>query len=144
MSRMNNRSNPNSQKKSDIPMMSKDELSRHWSQKAEEMGVIQLFRSDGSPIIGATFDKNVDSKTTRMKKRNIHCKLECCSERRPLVSSLPGLAPRTSEFPDPPEPEFTGWQSVEPRSVRRLKTRARFQKEEDTYQRPSVLYAMDD
>jgi len=141
MSRMNNRSNPSIQKKSDIPMMSKEELSRHWSQKAEQMGYTQLFRPDGNPIIGATFDRNAIVR----KKRDSHCNLDCCSERRPLVSSLPGLAPRTSEFPDPPEPEFTGWQSVEPRSVRRLKTRARFQKEEeDTYQRPSVLYAMDD
>lgn len=133
--------NRNREKKIDIPTMSKEELARHWSQKAQDSGSIQLFRADGSPIIGAVLDGN---QAKPIKKRNDSCKLDCCSERRPAPGYPPGLARRTSEFPEPPEPEFTGWQSVEPRSVRRLKTRARFQKDEDTYQRPSVLYAMED
>jgi len=136
--------NRNREKKVDIPVMSKEEIARLWSQRAQDSGYVQLFRSDGSPVIGAVFSPpNVTNTVVNSSKRAPYCKLACCAERRPLVSSLPGLAPRTSEFPDPPEPEFTGWQSVEPRSVRRLKTRARYQKE-DTYQGPSALYAMED
>lgn len=129
--------------KVDIPMLSKDELVSHWNQKAEQMGCIQLLRADGNPLIGAFFNHSNQKSNT---KRNTNlCKLDCCAEKRPPLNALCGIIDGPSRFPDRGEPEFTGWVSVEPRSVRRLKTRARFQKDnEKTYERPSVLYAMTD
>lgn len=136
------------QKKSSIPSLSKDELASTWSTRAEDLGATQLFRSDGTPIIGALV-YNTPARTQTKADKGNHCKLDCCSEKRPLVSSFHALAPRISQFPDYSnlEPEFTGWVTVEKRSVRRLKTRARFQKDnknETNYIRPSVLYAMED
>ena len=127
--------------------MSKDELASTWATRAENLGATQLFRPDGSPIIGGLVSNNT---VTRPKsKKGSQCKLDCCSEKRALVSLPCGLAPRDSLFIDYStlEPEFTGWVRVEKRSVRRLKTRARFQKDkqnETNYIRPSVLYAMED
>jgi hypothetical protein len=143
MSNMN-RPTPNRNKKVEIPVMSNTQITSLWSQRAENIGGSQLFRDDGRPLIGAIYP---NSTSTRKYKNNIgDCRLDCCSVRRPLVSGLPGLAPRPSSFPEPGEPEFTGWVRVEPRSVRRLKTRARFQKDTDqhNYERPSVFYAMTD
>ena len=150
MSRMNNTSTT-PQKKSSIPSLSKDQLASTWATRAEDLGATQLFRADGSPIIGALVYSTpamTQTKAPKSKQGN-HCKLDCCSEKRPLVSSFHALAPRISQFPDYSnlEPEFTGWVTVEKRSVRRLKTSARFQKDkqnETNYVRPSVLYAMED
>jgi hypothetical protein len=141
---MNNHSN---QKKSEIPSMSKDQLASTWATRAEELGGRQLYRPDGSPIIGGIVYNRLATNGVKIpkSKRGNHCKLDCCSEKRPLVSFPSGLAARDSLFPVPPEPENYGWVSVEKRSVRRLKMKARFQKDiQVNYIRPSVLYAMED
>jgi hypothetical protein len=148
---MNTMKNQNGQKRSnekkEIPKMSDSEISSLWSSRAQDLGGIQLYRPDGTPIIGAILNNTpASSKGARAKRRN-NCVLDCCIESRPLVSSAVGFAPRISQFPDTStlEPEFTDWQKVEPRSVRRLKTRARYQTGVETnYTRPSVLYAMED
>ena len=145
--RMSNMNRPtiNRNKKVEIPVMSNSEITSIWSQRAESMGGTQLFRADGRPLIGAVFPNSMPPRKNKGKSL-WDCKLDCCSTSRPLVSGLPGLAPRPSSFPEPGEPEFTGWVRVEHRSVRRLKTRARFQKDtqQDNYERPSVFYAMTD
>jgi len=135
MNRQNNRI-----EKVEIPRISKEDLANELTQKAREQGYRQLLRNDGSAIIGAMFYSPTIPKNK--SKRVNNCKLACCAEKRTPVHSLAGLAPSVSAFPERPEPEFSGWIRVEPRSVRRLKTRARFQKE--SYDRPSVLYAMTD
>jgi len=122
--------------------MSNDQLTSLWSQRAGELGGVQMVRANGTPIIGAIVPMLTNVRT----KHSSLCKLACCSENRPIVSWPVGLAPRTSEFPERPEPEVNDWVRVEKRSVRRLKTRAKFQKEnkQENYVRPSVLYAMED
>ncbi len=139
---MNTQNRPVRREKTEIPTMSNDQLTSLWSQRADELGCVQMVRANGTPIIGAMVPKP----THTMTKRSTLCKLACCSERRPMVNWPTGLPRRTSEFPEREEPEVNDWVRVEKRSVRRLKTRARFQKDtkQENYVRPSVLYAMED
>jgi hypothetical protein len=139
---MNTQKRPVRREKTETPLISNDQLTSLWSQRAGELGGVQMVRANGTPIIGAIVPMATNVRT----KRSTLCKLACCSEKRPIVSWPVGLAPRTSEFPERPEPEVNDWVRVEKRSVRRLKTRAKYQKEnkQENYVRPSVLYAMED
>jgi hypothetical protein len=146
MSRQNNqnRSNP----KQEIPVMSKDQIASLFASRAEAAKAVQLFRPDGSPVVGALFTHAaLLSKAKRYNGKNVECKLLCCSERRPLVG--PHYFSEPVSYPDPfrtaYEPQEGEWVSVEKRSVRRLKTRARFAKDDEKFvMRPNVLYAMYD
>ena len=136
-----NRSNP----KQDIPVMSKDEIASLFATRAEAAKAVQLYRSDGSPIVGALFPYT-SSRTLPYRKRNDDCKLLCCAERRPLVQ--PHYFSEPVNYPDPfrtYEPQPNEWINVEKRSVRRLKTRAKFAKDDEMVPvRANVLYAMYD
>ena len=136
-----NRSNP----KQDIPVMSKDEIASLFATRAEAAKAVQLYRSDGSPIVGALFPYT-SSRMLPYRKRNDDCKLLCCAERRPLVQ--PHYFSEPVNYPDPfrtYEPQPNEWINVEKRSVRRLKTRAKFAKDDEKVPvRANVLYAMYD
>jgi hypothetical protein len=146
MSRQNNqnRSNP----KQEIPVMSKDEIASLFATRAEAAKAVQLYRADGSPVVGALFLRSeLLSKSKRYNDKKGHCRLLCCSERRPLVE--PHFFSEPANYPDPfrtaYEPQEGEWVSVEKRSVRRLKTRAKFAKDDEkVVMRPNVLYAMYD
>jgi hypothetical protein len=143
MSRQNNqnRSNP----KQDIPVMSKDQIASLFATRAEAAKAVQLYRADGSPIVGALFPYT-SSKTLPYRKRNDDCKLLCCTETRPPVQ--PHYFSEPVNYPDPfrtYEPQPNEWINVEKRSVRRLKTRTRFAKDDEKVPvRANVLYAMYD
>jgi hypothetical protein len=136
-----NRSNP----KQDIPVMSKDEIASLFATRAEAAKAVQLYRSDGSPIVGALFPYS-SSRTLPYRKRNDDCKLLCCTEKRPSIQ--PHYFSEPVNYPDPfrtYEPQPNEWINVEKRSVRRLKTRARFVKDDEKVPvRANVLYAMYD
>jgi hypothetical protein len=136
-----NRSNP----KQDIPVMSKDEISSLFATRAEAAKAVQLYRSDGSPIVGALFPYS-SSRTLPYRKRNDDCKLLCCAEKRPPVQ--PHYFSEPVNYPDPfrtYEPQPNEWINVEKRSVRRLKIRTKFAKDDEKVPvRANVLYAMYD
>ena len=136
-----NRSNP----KQEIPVMSKDQIASLFATRAEAAKAVQLYRADGSPIVGALFPYT-SSRALPYRKRNDDCKLLCCAERRPLVQ--PHYFSEPVNYPDPfrtYEPQENEWINVEKRSVRRLKTRARFAKDDEKVPiRANALYAMYD
>ena len=140
-----NRSNP----KQEIPVMSKDEIASLFATRAEAANAVQLYRPDGSPVVGALLSHSLKklSKSKVYRGKLVDCKLLCCSERRAQVE--PHFFSEPVSYPDPfrtaYEPQKDEWVSVEKRSVRRLKTRAKFAKDnERVIIRPNVLYAMYD
>ena len=146
MSNMNrqNRSNP----KQDIPVMSKDEIASLFATRAEASSAVQLYRADGSPVVGGLFayDALKLSSSKKYMGKKVDCKLLCCSQRRAPIK--PHSFSESVSYPDPYrsyEPQDGEWIKVEKRSVRRLKTRARFaSNEEQAAMRPNVFYAMHD
>ena len=126
--------------------MSKDEIASLFASRAEAAKAVQLYRADGSPIVGALFNHATIS-PQKTKGKKFDCKLLCCSQIRPLVE--PHYFSEPANYPDPfrtsYEPQENEWISVEPRSVRRLKTRAKFAKDDEQMpSRPNALYAMYD
>lgn len=123
--------------------MSKDEIASLYATRAEAANAVQLYRADGSPIVGALFSRA--AAVREKQKKNTECKLLCCSERRPLVE--PHYFSKNDSYPEPftaYDPQPGEWIRVESRSIRRLKTRAKFAKEGNGYSRSNVLYAMSD
>ena len=143
----NNRSNP----KQDIPVMSKDEIASLFATRAEASRAVQLYRADGSPIVGGLYSYtaltagSAEQKSKKYRGKKVECKLLCCSQRRALVK--PHSFSEQVSYPDPfrtHEAQEGEWISVEKRSVRRLKTRAKFARDEEQFTRPNVFYAMHD
>lgn len=117
-------------------MTDNSKLASYWEQKAAQVGGYQVFRSDGTPIVGDVRSK--DSYTPKSSKLT-YCHLDCCSTQRP-PSSTPGLPERPSTFPASLEPEVHGWVLAEPRTDRRLKKRSQMMREQEA----PVPYAMTD
>jgi len=144
MSKMN-RQNP----KQDIPVMSKDEIASLFATRAEASRGVQLYRADGSPIVGGLFGNAEIAawqlKSKRYRGKKVECKLLCCTQNRAPVK--PHSFSEQVSYPDPYrsyEPQDDEWIKVEKRSVRRLKIRARFARDDEQFTRPNVFYAMHD
>lgn len=139
-----NRSNP----KQEIPVMNKDEIASLFVTRAHAAKSVQFYRTDGSPIVGAliSHDLMMQSKQRIYKGKRVDCKLLCCSNKRPPIEQP--FFSKSVSYDDPYkayEPQPGEWVSVQPRSVRRLKTRAKFANADDSdYNRPNAFYAMSD
>jgi len=107
----------------DTPSMTSAQVVAFYTSRAEAAGGFQVFREDGSPIVG---DIRVPFVLPKKKKQS-DCHLMCCSEKR-----APGIPSGPSTFPKEEQEEVHGWVKVEPRSERRLRKRA------------EVAYAMTD
>jgi len=116
-------SRPNRPEPKETPSMTSAQVVAFYTSRAEAAGGVQVFREDGSPVVG---DIRVPFTSPKKKKRG-ECHLMCCSEKRaPLEDRGP------SRFPKEEQEEVHGWVKVEPRSERRLRKRA------------EVAYAMTD
>lgn len=144
MSKMN-RQNP----KQDIPVMSKDAIASLFATRAEDSRAVQVYKADGSPVVGALYNHDAfvqgSAGSKKYRGKNVDCKLLCCSQRRAPVK--PHSFSESVSYPDPfrtHEPQEGEWISVENRSIRRLKTRAKFARDDEQVTRPNVFYAMHD
>ena len=139
-----NRSNP----KQNIPVMSKDEIASLFAMRAEAAKAVQLYRADGSPIVGALLSHNLmmQPRAKIHKGKLVDCKLLCCSGKRlPIEPVFFSKSVSYDDLYQAYEPQPGEWVTVEPRSVRRLKTRAKFANTANShYNRPNALYAMSD
>uniref|UniRef100_A0A6C0AME5 Uncharacterized protein n=1 Tax=viral metagenome TaxID=1070528 RepID=A0A6C0AME5_9ZZZZ len=136
-----NRTNP----KQEIPVLSKDEIASIYASRAEAVKAVQIYRADGSPIVGAliSYDTTIQAKQKIYKGKNVDCKLLCCSERRPLVKQQ--SFSQVVSYPDSCreyQPQEGEWITDEDRSTRRLKKRAYYAKVEE--RNANALYAMYD
>ena len=137
--------NKNRSEKKDIPVMSKDEIASLYATRAESLNAIQLFRADGTPLVGAVFaDSPIGNKHKMYRGKKVECNLLCCNGRSNPVKPYAFIKPDDYSNPDQTAPQPDQWVNIEKRSVRRLKTRIKFAKEGNDYMRPNVLYAMSD
>ena len=118
--------NKNHSKPQEIPIMSKDEISSLYEARAQQLNACQIYRQDGSPIVGALYKINTASlKKRKYKGKSINCKMQCCSEKRAPVEQF--TMPEQVYYPGDLE-DFTlykdgDWVPVMTRSQRRLKKR---------------------
>lgn len=130
--------------------MSKDEIASLYATRAEQMDGVQLYRADGSPIVGALISHSDMAVKKGMikhyKGKRVDCKLLCCSEKRMVDSGYTfNVSVDYSDSSNDYTPQPDQWIKVEHRSERRLRTRAKFARENDyTAIRPNVFYAMHD
>jgi hypothetical protein len=131
-----------SQNKKEIPVLSKDEVTALYTDRAQLAGAIQEFRNDGSPIVGAVFGYVPSKKVKVYKGKKVFCSLLCCSQIRPPVR--PHVFSEPVDYSDPTRdttPKPDQWIKVEPRSVRRKKRMAQFA---SSNLRANNLYSMYD
>lgn len=128
--------------------MNKDEIASLFATRADAAKAVQIYRADGSPIVGAliSYELMMQSNEKIYRGKSVDCKLLCCSNKRLPIEQT--FFSKSVSYDDPYkayEPQPGEWVSVEPRSVRRLKTRTKFANADDSdYNRPSAFYAMSD
>jgi len=99
-----------------------------YTSRAEAVGGVQVFRQDGSPLVG-----DIRAPITWAKvKRKGQCNLLCCSQDNGPVQPPPGLVSRAYSFL--PEEKFSqDWVKVQHRSERRLKKRSDMNQKDVVY-----------
>jgi len=127
--------------------MNKDEIAALFAGRADALNAVQFYRADGTPLVGALFPHSALNRKPKVYRgKKVDCNLLCCTGVRlpiePLVFSEP---PSYSNLSTHDEPDSDEWVKIEKRSVRRLKTRAKFANVDvDYFNRPNAFYAMSD